>query len=73
MSRVYNKHYEVPHLLSPAFTGHDEICQSLDSSLVPAHPPRVPVQQRFVIYGLGGSGKTQVCVRYAQVHRERYV
>ncbi|KAI9887902.1 MAG: hypothetical protein M1823_000290 [Watsoniomyces obsoletus] len=72
VSRAYNEHFEVPHLLSPAFTGHDEICQCMDSSLDLTRQPAVPVQRRFVLYGLGGSGKTQLCVRYAQVNRERY-
>lgn len=69
----YNKHFEVPHLLSPVFTGQDEICRSLDSSLALSPPSRESMQRRFVLYGLGGSGKTQICVRYAQVHREQYV
>lgn len=73
VSRPSNIHFEVPHLLSPVFTEQEEICQSLDSSLVLARPSRVPVQRRFVLYGLGGSGKTQICIRYAQVHREKYV
>ncbi len=73
VSHIYNKHFEVPHLLSPAVTGHDKICQCMDSSLNLARQPGVSVQRRFVLYGLGGSGKMQVCVRYAQVHRERYV
>lgn len=32
-----------------------------------------PAQQRkFVLYGLGGSGKSQLCLKFAEDHRERY-
>lgn len=30
-------------------------------------------QKRYVVYGVGGSGKTQFCCKYAQDHRERHV
>ncbi|KAI9866891.1 MAG: hypothetical protein M1813_000833 [Trichoglossum hirsutum] len=30
------------------------------------------VQKRFVLYGLGGSGKTQVCLKFAQDYREKF-
>ena len=69
----YNKHFEVPHLLSPVFTGHDEIRKSLDTCLGSARRLPQSVQRRFVLYGLGGSGKTQICLQYAQKHREEYV
>ncbi|MCJ1244074.1 hypothetical protein MMC30_001271 [Trapelia coarctata] len=29
-------------------------------------------QRRFIIYGIGGSGKTQFCCKFAQDHRERF-
>jgi signal recognition particle GTPase len=63
----------VPHLLSPVFTGQNEICRCLDLSLALERHAQPQVQRRFVLYGLGGSGKTQICVRFAQVYRERYI
>lgn len=35
-------------------------------------PPAREPQQRFVLYGLGGSGKTQMALKFASDHRERY-
>ena len=67
-----SQHFEVPHLLSPADTGREEAGRSLESSLILAQLPHQPVQRRFVLWGLGGSGKTQICLKYAQAHRERY-
>ncbi|KAJ5715296.1 tetratricopeptide repeat domain-containing protein [Penicillium malachiteum] len=31
------------------------------------------MQFRFVIHGLGGSGKTQFCSKFAEMNRERYL
>jgi hypothetical protein len=69
---LYNQHFEISHFLSPVFTGQEEVSQCLESSLALAKLPRQPVQRRFALWGLGGSGKTQICLKYAQVHRERY-
>jgi primosomal protein N' len=68
-----NEHFEVPDLLSSVFTGQEDVSRRLDSSLALANRPSQPVQRRFVLFGVGGSGKTQICLKYAQAHRERYV
>ncbi|KAK5215128.1 hypothetical protein LTR96_011450 [Exophiala xenobiotica] len=67
-----NKYFELPHLLSPVFTGRDEDLKCLTTSF--AARPRLPRQHqgRFVLFGLGGSGKTQICLKYVQDQRERY-
>ena len=69
----YNKQFEVPHLLSPVFTGRDTDLQCLIAAFSSGRPSRGHYQRRFVLFGLGGSGKTQICLKYAQEHRERYV
>ncbi len=67
-----NTHYNVPFHVSPDFTGRDDILRRMDKLCLPNGPPHVQlVQMRFVLYGLGGSGKTQVCLKFAQDHRER--
>ena len=49
---------------------------SAESYPVPGTPPNPPsaqkMQKRYVLHGLGGSGKTQICLKFAQDHRERY-
>lgn len=30
-------------------------------------------QKRYVVYGVGGSGKTQFCCKYAENFQQRYV
>lgn len=65
---AYNQHYLVPHVLSPAYTGQGQVSKALEASLLSNDDPH-PVQRRFVLFGLGGSGKTQICINYAQSHR----
>ncbi|KAH8693883.1 hypothetical protein BGW36DRAFT_463515 [Talaromyces proteolyticus] len=71
-SVTYNIHFEVPHLLSPVFTGRDEEVELLTTSFGTGQSPQNCNQRRFVLFGLGGSGKTQICLKYVQKERERY-
>jgi hypothetical protein len=63
----------LPHRLNSLFTGRDEIRQKLQDCLLPNRYARVREQQRFVLFGLGGSGKTQLALRFANDFKERYV
>ncbi|KAL8856809.1 MAG: hypothetical protein Q9178_006646 [Gyalolechia marmorata] len=72
-SRFRNKHFEVPRNPSSAFTEREEICKQLHAHCLLSNEPNPQRQQkRFVIHGLGGSGKTQVCLKFAQDHREEF-
>lgn len=72
ISSFRNRYYEVPHSVSSVFTGREGICQQLSESCLPSRAQDIFKQQRrFVLHGMGGSGKTQVCVKFAQDHRER--
>ena len=69
----HNKYFEIPHSASSIFTGREDICQDLQGRCLPSDPPGAQkMQKRYVLYGLGGSGKTQICLKFAQDHRERY-
>jgi nucleoside phosphorylase len=68
-----NEHYLVPHNVSSMFTGRDDICQLLrERCLRSEKHGGMEVLKVFVLYGLGGSGKTQVCLKFAHDHREEY-
>ena len=68
----YNKHYIIPHNLSAIFTGRDDIIQKIYEGFLSPHAgERFNRQKRFVLYGLGGSGKTQTCIKFAEDYRER--
>ena len=68
----YNKYYYVPYNVSGIFTGRDNVIEKLRNGCVPPNSKdRSTEQKRFVLYGLGGSGKTQTCLKFAQDYRER--
>ncbi|KAI9774480.1 MAG: hypothetical protein M1839_001713 [Geoglossum umbratile] len=70
---IRNEHYHVPRNVSSMFTGRDEVCKLLREQCLPSESQSRPrVHKVFVLYGLGGSGKTQVCLKFAQDHREKF-
>lgn len=66
---VKNEYFLVPHTVSQHFTGRHEMLQVLKDKLIPNRI--VKDQQRFVLYGLGGSGKTQMSLKLAQDRQEK--
>ncbi|KAL8955282.1 MAG: hypothetical protein Q9183_006709, partial [Haloplaca sp. 2 TL-2023] len=72
-SRHFNKYFEVPRNPSSVFTGREKVCEELHAHCLPSGKTDIQRQQkRFVIYGLGGSGKTQVCLKFAEDNREEF-
>ncbi|KAI4194798.1 MAG: hypothetical protein LQ350_007568, partial [Teloschistes chrysophthalmus] len=72
-SRFCNKYFEVPRDPSSVFTGRDEVRERLRDCCSPSGKINIQRQQkRFVIHGLGGSGKTQVCLKFVEDHREKF-
>lgn len=68
----YNKYYQVPYNVSGVCTGRDDVFQKLRKGCLPPKPKdRSTEPKRFVLYGLGGSGKTQACLKFAQDYRDR--
>jgi signal recognition particle GTPase len=67
---VKNELFLVPQCLSHNFTGRDEIRRRLRNCLISNRFIPSRTQQRFVLHGLRGSGKTQICLKFAQEHRE---
>jgi hypothetical protein len=67
----YNKHFEVAPHLSPVFTGQGQIGKRLEAAFAPLEY-NCPFQRRFVLFGMGGAGKTQICLQYADNYRDRY-
>ncbi|KAL9039836.1 MAG: hypothetical protein Q9180_002291 [Flavoplaca navasiana] len=69
-------YYLVSHCSSIQFTGRKQQAQELKEKL---HRPIISPDQKtrgehkiVVIHGLGGSGKTQFCLRYAEDNRPSY-
>ena len=67
-------HWNVPHSPSPMFTGREEILQKMEQALFPETTLRAAAPRRtFVLHGLGGSGKTEICRKFCEKHQERSV
>ncbi|KAI9835608.1 MAG: hypothetical protein M1819_002059 [Sarea resinae] len=68
-----NKHFDIPQTVSSMFTGRKATLAELKVAFnTPPSPGQRQTQKRFVIYGLGGSGKTQFCCKFAQENRKSF-
>lgn len=63
-----NKHYLVPFTVSKNYTGRDQLARCLQEKILAPNKQ----QKRFVLYGLGGSGKTQFCLKFARDNRDNF-
>lgn len=67
-----NQYFDIRQAVSDFYTGRESLLEELRATMVP--PPGIlRGQRRFIIYGLGGSGKTQFCCKFAADTRERCV
>ncbi|KAL8875617.1 MAG: hypothetical protein Q9198_006050, partial [Flavoplaca austrocitrina] len=69
-----NKHFYIPRAVSSIFTGKADLLDDLRHTLFDVSEPveKRHVQKRFIIYGLGGSGKTEFCCKFAQDNRQSF-
>lgn len=67
-----NAHWLMPRNVNTFFTGRTEILNRLQHELCPSRPHREVKQRRFVLVGMGGSGKSEVCLKFAEENRERF-
>lgn len=64
------QHYLIPHELSPRFWGREQALQAIRDSLDPNES--VDSLKTFALYGMGGVGKTQIALQYANRSRKQY-
>ena len=73
-----NKHFDTPKPVDQFYTGRTDQADQLNNWLLTKDYQRQDVttkkthakQKRFVIYGVGGSGKTQFCCKFAEDNRD---
>jgi hypothetical protein len=72
--RNVNQFFDVPLSNNPFFTGRQYHLSKLDEIMYPLTPsPSINSQLRCaLLVGLGGSGKTEIAVRYAHIHRKEF-
>jgi hypothetical protein len=60
----------VPSSLSPRFWGREDVLNAIEEALSPKQKSHQ--LKTFALHGMGGVGKTQIALQYAQRHRDLY-
>ena len=64
----------VPRPVNTFFTGQKRLLKMLREIICDNPQQEVhEKQRRFVIIGIGGAGKSEVCLKFAEENRERYM
>ncbi|KAL9053755.1 MAG: hypothetical protein Q9162_004553 [Coniocarpon cinnabarinum] len=66
------KPWTVPRTVSRLYTGRQEIGRELERAFQLQDEQTPKEQRRFVISGLGGTGKSEVCIKFAHDCRKKY-
>ncbi|EPE30856.1 alpha/beta-Hydrolase [Glarea lozoyensis ATCC 20868] len=69
---ITNQVFLVPQALSKDFTGRNDIRTLVTAGLIDQNYQKKKEQKRLVLWGLGGSGKTQICLKIANDYRNRF-
>lgn len=72
-SRERRSKWMVPRPSSSYFTGRRLQLEQLRSNLLPPSSQEVAGRKVVVVLGLGGSGKTQFCLKFAEQCKEEFV
>lgn len=67
-----NLYWIMPRLARCLFIGRTELIERMKNTLIYDKVPQGK-QQRFVITGPGGQGKSETCIYFANQVREQYV
>jgi hypothetical protein len=65
----FNKHFLVNQPVQSFYTGREEQMEILKMAF---EQSECNTQKRFIIFGLGGSGKTELALKYAQDHTQKF-
>ncbi|KFY07138.1 hypothetical protein V492_07413, partial [Pseudogymnoascus sp. VKM F-4246] len=67
-----NKHWLVPRGASKLFTGRTEIIDRIKGAIQDDSSQNSEKQKVFVITGMGGMGKSEICLQVANILREEF-
>ncbi|KAL8736629.1 MAG: hypothetical protein Q9181_002306 [Wetmoreana brouardii] len=67
-----NEYFEVPLDSNKNYVERSTITDQLEDLLEPSKLTTASAAVRVVLYGLGGAGKTELAVRFAERHRKHY-
>ena len=70
---IHNEHFMVSRRVNSVFTGRKEEMEDLRESLYPSCTKNSNAIESkiYVIYGLGGAGKSEVALKFAYENREK--
>ncbi len=68
-----NVHWIIPRSLNSLFTGRSDLLDRIQSALQSESISTAQKQRRFVITGLGGQGKSEICLQIASLMKYKYV
>jgi hypothetical protein len=72
VERAGNVHWTVTQTVNSLFTGRSELLNRITEALRYDDVSGAKEQKRLVITGLGGQGKSEICVKVASLMREKY-
>lgn len=67
-----NVYFQVPRTLNSLFTGRTELLSRIQTVLC-SDTTFAKKQKRFVITGLGGQGKSEICLQVADLLKDKYL
>ncbi|KAM3077881.1 hypothetical protein ACMFMF_004300 [Clarireedia jacksonii] len=67
-----NVHWMVPRTINTLFTGRGELLHRIQKAIRSDSTSPPDKQKRFVITGLGGQGKSEICLQIASQMREEF-
>lgn len=68
-----NVHWMVPRAVNSLFTGRSDLLSRIQRALQSESVSAAQFQRRFVITGLGGQGKSEICLQSASLMKQKYV
>ena len=66
-----NVHWMVPRAVNSLFTGRSDLLSRIQKALQNQSISVVHKQRRFVITGLGGQGKSEICLQIASLMKQQ--
>ncbi|KAL5324993.1 hypothetical protein ACEPPN_006115 [Leptodophora sp. 'Broadleaf-Isolate-01'] len=67
-----NVHWLVPRAVNSLFTGRSDLLSRMQRALQSERISVVQKQRRFVITGLGGQGKSEICLQVASLMKQQF-
>ncbi len=67
-----NVHWMVPRAINSLFTRRSDLLSRIQRTLQSESISAARCQRRFVITGLGGQGKSEICLQVASLMKQKY-